>query len=185
MDEPAAGWSRTADLLAKLTLATLLALLAVAEGFGAEGHAEVAGPWQAPLRAADRAIAAGDARAASRALREAWAAARGSRQWEAMVAVGDTAGRAHRSLGDARALGLARLAYRTALFWARTAGALEGVVAACEGFAALGDRAVVAQCRVEVEAPRYAGRTEPRRSRAAPEPPAGAGARRLGPAGWP
>jgi len=152
MDEPMPGWSRAADLLVKLTLATLLALLAVAEGLGADGRAEVADPWLAPLRAVDRAIAAGDARAASRALREAWAAARGSRRWEAMVAVGDAAARARLRLGDARALGLARLAYRTALIWARAAGAREGVVAACEGFAALGDRAVVAQCLAEAAA---------------------------------
>jgi len=56
--------------------------------------------------------------------------------WQAVVRIGDDA----RARGDAAA---ARRAYLTALFRARGARSLLGVLTAAEGFKALGDRAVV------------------------------------------
>lgn len=110
-------------------------------------HPSHAARWRETLGRIDDALQAGDARAAVVAWRDAYAAALGSGEWTRMADVGD------------RALGIgelpefretpqaaARRSYLTALFRARARGSLDGVLRAAEGFAYLGDRAVVEQC---------------------------------------
>ena len=104
-------------------------------------------PWSASIAAMDRAIAAGNATAAVRAWREAYAAALDDPGWAGLLEVaaacrriGTIAGFAKTS--DARA----RETYWTALFRARRQGSLNGVLQAAEAFGALGDRGMVEQC---------------------------------------
>ena len=116
------------------------------------GHAnplgsDPAAPWIVHVRQVDEALAKRDLRAAERAWQDAYTAALGSRRWEGMLEAGDAARRIGQATnaqkaGDARA----RQAYLTALFRARTAASLDGVLRAAEAFSALGDREVVAQC---------------------------------------
>jgi len=83
-------------------------------------RAEPAEAWKLRLAAVDHALANGDGAAAVRAWRDAYAAARSSRRWEAMIAIG---GRARRD------------------------GSVDGVLRAARGFETLGDHDVAAQCR--------------------------------------
>src|SRR2546425_1771714 len=102
--------------------------------------------WRSELDRVDRALADHDVSAAVRSWQEAYPAALGSRTWEAMVEVGQ----AYVRIGDAAsarraAEPKARQAYLIALFRARQAGALDGVLHTAEAFAALGDEGMVDQ----------------------------------------
>lgn len=106
-----------------------------------------AAPWAPFIEKVDESLAAGKIGDAERALHDANSAALGSGTWEGMAVVGD----AYRRVGDATgfvapAKAKARQAYLTSFFRARTQQSLDGVLRATEGFAALGDRQVVAQC---------------------------------------
>jgi len=123
-------------------------LISTSVTLGIDSRARAAGEpaWNDALQSVDNAIAAGDAGEAQRAFLRAYAAAIGSRRWEAMLAVGDAARRVA-DVNGARASGIqwARRCYLTALFRARDARALDGVVDAVERFARLGDRDTVTQ----------------------------------------
>jgi hypothetical protein len=124
-----------------LLLAGLLILLAIVEAMGAEV------PWADYIAAVDQAVAARDARATTQALGRAYNAALGSRRWEGLLVVGDAAVRAGRALDMPEpALRQARRAYMTGLLRARDVNAIDGVLRACQAFAAIGDASVVAQC---------------------------------------
>lgn len=144
--------------------------------------------WQSSLESLDDAIERGDLFGVKERWREAHAAAVSSRQWEALIAVGD----AYRRLGHATAAEReahveARDAYVGALLRARQTESLDGVLRAAQAFAELGDRDVVEQClhvarglarragdpeaqhRVKLFSDRWAGRTlEVERGRVAP-----------------
>ena len=103
--------------------------------------------WQARLDRVDDALARNDLAGAETLWREAYAAALKSRHWEGMVAVADSYRRlgeraGFRKISDAKA----REAYLAALFRARSRGLLEGVLRTAQGFAELGDHAIVEQC---------------------------------------
>ena len=106
-----------------------------------------AAPWDPFIEKMDHSIAAGKVVDAERALHDANSAALGSGSWEGMAVVAE----AYRRVGDATgfaatAKAKARQAYLTSFFRARTQSSLDGVLRATEGFAALGDRQVAAQC---------------------------------------
>lgn len=121
--------------------AILFILLAVLEA--------MAGPAnpRGSVQRVDDALAKGDLTAAERAWQDAYTAALGSRRWEGMLEAGDAARRIGEASGSGKAADArARQAYLTALWRARRAGSLDGVLRAAEAFSALGDREVVAQC---------------------------------------
>jgi hypothetical protein len=100
-----------------------------------------AASWDQYIQVMDDALTRGDLNAAEMARQEAFLAARGSRRWDAMVAVGDASVRLMRSPGASPTLGAeARRIYRWALFRARQQGSLEGVVRVSEAFIELDDR---------------------------------------------
>jgi len=94
------------------------------------------------FEAIDSALAQGDVTAARSAWREADRAAARRSQWEEMAALGDAALERTAS-GQRTGEAQARQAYLGALFRARAAGSLTGVLRATEAFATLGDRDVV------------------------------------------
>jgi hypothetical protein len=105
------------------------------------------------LAAIEEAVARRDATRAIFEWRDAYAAALGSRRWEAMVSVGDAAvkidGVAGRATGG-QPTGFraeARQAYLRALFDARAAGSDEGIQRVASAFAALGDAEMAARAR--------------------------------------
>jgi hypothetical protein len=127
-----------------------LALLG-GEGGGVAAHhalgteAQIA--WKARLQRVDDALARNDLAGAEGFWREAYTAALKSRHWEGMVAVGDAYRRigaraGFRAIADAKA----RETYLAALFRARSQDSVEGVLRAAQGFADLGDHAIVEQC---------------------------------------
>jgi hypothetical protein len=94
------------------------------------------------IQAIDGALSRGDVKAARAEWREAYRAALRRRQWEEMAALGDAALRLTASgqrIGEAEA----RQAHLAALFRARAAASLPGVLRAAGAFATLGDRDVV------------------------------------------
>ena len=104
-------------------------------------------PWRRHLGDVHDALGRGQASAAGAAWHEALSAALGTRRWDAMVEVGE----AYRLIGetgrfqpaaDAKARGL----YLNALFRARQARSVDGVLRTAQAFAALGDREVVERC---------------------------------------
>lgn len=102
--------------------------------------------WKTHLQWVDEALAVNDTSRAVLLWRDAYGAALGSGDWEAMLAVGDASVRIGQTASvhtgfDAKA----RQSYLTALFRARQQRSLEGVLRTTEAFAALGDDAVVAQ----------------------------------------
>ncbi|HSF06641.1 MAG TPA: hypothetical protein VLG10_12695 [Methylomirabilota bacterium] len=129
--------SRGPLLFVALAIAVLLIALAIVEAIGGQARPEPA-PWAEYLKSMEDALAAGDARAADWLLRQAHWVALGSRRWEGMLEVGDAAVRA----GNVTA---ARTAYLTAAYRARRLRSFEGILAAVEAFAALGDREVAGQ----------------------------------------
>jgi hypothetical protein len=149
MKEPGAiRWSYPLALASvSLLVLTILALLGVE--FLAD-HVLGADPdvaWQVQLERVDAALARNDLAGAEILWGDAYVAAIKSRHWEGMVAAGDTYRRlgelgGFRKISDAKA----REAYLAALFRARNRGSLEGVLRAAQGFAELGDQAVVEKC---------------------------------------
>ena len=105
-----------------------------------------AAPWAAHLATVDAALAAGDVPAALSAWHEAYGAALGSRRWEGFADAGDAYLRiGHASNAPAHAVPRARELYLSALFRARDAGSLDGVLRIANAFAALGDPDVTVQ----------------------------------------
>jgi hypothetical protein len=94
------------------------------------------------MAAIDLALARSDLKAARAEWREAYRSALGRREWTEMADLGDAALRLAASgqrIGDVEA----RQAYLAALFRARAAASVPGVLRATEAFATLGDRDVV------------------------------------------
>jgi len=107
----------------------------------------VEGSWKEHLRRMDAALADGNASAAVRAWRHAYAAALGSPGWVGLVEVAAASLRIGELPGFARASeARARETYWTALFRARQQGSLNGVLDAAVAFGAIGDRSMVEQC---------------------------------------
>jgi hypothetical protein len=115
-------------------------------GLRATVEADTRPRWQIALDTMDRALAAGDINGADKAWRDAYGLAVHSRQWEALLAVGDGALR----IGDGAPLkqpyqARARKAWSSALFLAGAQRSVEGVLQVAESFATLGDTEVVTQ----------------------------------------
>ncbi|MBI1847881.1 MAG: hypothetical protein HY294_10605 [Candidatus Rokubacteria bacterium] len=128
-----------------LAVAIALALLALAEAAAIAAPARLS--WVEHVRAADEAIAAGDITTAVRAVSSAYGAALQSGGWEGLLAVGDATLRVGAASKSSRAAEpQARQTYLTAMFRARQAGSLDGVLRACRAFDRLGDGSVVLQC---------------------------------------
>jgi hypothetical protein len=105
-----------------------------------------AAPWAARLATVEAALAVGDVPAALSAWREAYGAALGSRRWEGFAEAGDAYLRiGHASGAPASAVPRARDLYLSALFRARDAGSLDGVLRIAGAFATLGDHDVTVQ----------------------------------------
>ena len=140
MTRCATGLRRTMAGLALLATAAMPAACAA----GPEVHN--ATPWEDGIRAMDQALERGDIVAAARARQEASLAARASRRWEAMAAVGDASLRlAQLPAANRLMVAEARRSYLDALFRARHQGSLDGVLRLTEAFAALGDREIARQ----------------------------------------
>jgi hypothetical protein len=104
--------------------------------------------WRAHVGRVDRALASHDVSAAVAAWHDAYGAALAGRGWEGMIAVGDAFLRIGAGAGTASgARANARRAYLNALVRAHRDRSIEGMRRTAEAFAALGDRAVAAQCR--------------------------------------
>jgi hypothetical protein len=138
MKEPKRFFARGPLVFVALAIGLLLIALAMVEALGDQARPGKHQPWDEYLQSMQDALAAGDARAADWALKQAHWAALGSRRWEGMIEVGDAARRA----GSVTA---ARTAYLTAAYRARRLGSLDGVLSCAEAFAALGDRDVAEQ----------------------------------------
>jgi hypothetical protein len=105
-----------------------------------------AAPWAAHLTAVDAALAAGDVPAALSAWHEAYGAALGSRRWEGFADAGDAYLRIGRAgSAPASTVPRARELYLSALFRARDAGSLDGMLRIAAAFATLGDQDVTVQ----------------------------------------
>lgn len=109
--------------------------------------------WRIHVTAVDQALERRDVTAAVRAWHDAYGAALGSRQWQAMVEVGD----AFRRIGDVSgsregAKPNARQAYLHAFMRARGDRSIDGVRRAAQAFADLGDEEVARQCARGAEA---------------------------------
>lgn len=103
-------------------------------------------PWAGHLQRVDAALARGDVPTAFSAWRAAYGTALGSRRWDGFADVGDAYLRIGRASGaPSRAVPRARDLYLSALFRARDAGSLDGVLRIAAAFERLGDRAVAAQ----------------------------------------
>ncbi len=103
--------------------------------------------WHDALARIDDSVRVGNTGAAVAAWREAYRLAARSGEWSDMADVGDAALR----IGDVpefseTVAAAARRSYVTALYRADAARSVDGVLRAAEGFAVLGDRAVVAAC---------------------------------------
>ena len=99
--------------------------------------------WAGHLGAMDAALRTGDMTVAHEHWREAYAAALGSRRWEGLAETGDAALRLGRATGAADGgVPRARALYLAALFRARDAGSVDGVLRVATSFKALGDRDV-------------------------------------------
>jgi len=124
----------------------LLALAEVAAGLSSERRTMSEGAWKPYVSEVDAAIARGDVNGATRAWYDARTVAARSGRWPALVETAD----AYRRLAPVAGVrdggaSVARELYLEALFRARAAKSLAGVVRATEGFESLGDRDVVAQ----------------------------------------
>ena len=102
--------------------------------------------WAGHLGAMDAALRTGDVTAAHEHWREAYTAALGSRRWEGFAEAGDAALRLGRASGSPDGgIPRARELYLAALFRARDAGSIDGVLRVATSFSALGDHAVSRQ----------------------------------------
>ena len=184
-------WYMPLMVATSAVVALLIGGLAVIEVLTARAVSEPpAARWQAALARMDDAIDRADFVDAARRWREANEAARHSREWTALIEVGDGYRRLQRTgRVPAEMGGAAREAYLNALLRARHEDSLEGMLRVAESFAALGDAAVVEQClriahrlaardvdpvaarRVQMFADRWAARTlEVERARATGRP---------------
>lgn len=103
--------------------------------------------WQDLIARVDGSVATGEPTAMLRAWQSASLAALLDRTWESMAAVGDAAIRVGRATGLRTAFDAkARQAYHVALYRAQKDANFEGVIAAADGFAELGDLEIVDQC---------------------------------------
>jgi hypothetical protein len=141
-------WYMSLMVATSALVALLIGGLAVIEVLTARAVSEPpAARWQAALARMDDAIDRADFADAARRWREASEAARHSREWAALIEVGDGYRRLQRTGRVSAAMdGVAREAYFSALLRARHDDSLEGVLRVAESFAALGDAAVVEQC---------------------------------------
>jgi hypothetical protein len=115
----------------------------VSRGIGPSAPRGGAAPWAAHVAAVDAALTAGDVAAALSAWHAAYGAALGSRRWDGFADTGDAYLRIGRaSSTPARAVPRARDLYLSALFRARDAGSLDGVLRMAAAFDRLGDRDV-------------------------------------------
>ena len=129
-----------------LAAATLLAALEVKYARGVAPASKPDAPWLTPLQEMDSAIARADVMAAATAQHLAYRAALESRKWEGLLAVGDATLRLGEVTQSPRLAGPeVRRLYLTALFRARAANSLDGVLQTTEAFAQLGDAQVVEQ----------------------------------------
>ena len=102
--------------------------------------------WQQSLDAMDRELGRRDILGAEIAWRNAYGAALRTREWTALLAVGEGALRIGLHVGNTQPYqGQAREAWLGALFRARARGSLPGVLAVAEAFETLGDTDVVVQ----------------------------------------
>ena len=102
--------------------------------------------WETALDSMDRAVAAGDTSGAERAWRNAYRLALHSRQWQALLAVGEDSLRiSDHVLVKQPYRARAREAWRDALFRAGAQHSVEGLLRVAEAFARLGDTHVVTQ----------------------------------------
>jgi hypothetical protein len=130
-----------------LVLSSVLGGGSIAVARGADPTApREATPWVARLAAMDDAIRAGDVTGAEKAWHEAYGAALGSRRWDGFADAADAALRLGQASGAPFAgVPRARELYLLALFRARDAGSLDGVLRVAGSFKSLGDRDVTAQ----------------------------------------
>jgi hypothetical protein len=144
---PEVGEGKIDGWLIALVVAVMIALvlLALAEGTAVASSATAS--WADQIRAVDDAIAAGNVRAAARALASAYGAALRSGGWDGLLAVGDATLRLGTMSGARRAAEPdARRAYLTAMYRARQAGSLAGVLRTCTAFDTMGEAPLVVQC---------------------------------------
>jgi len=103
--------------------------------------AVTATPWTPHIVAANAALRSGDLTAASAASTEAYRAALASRRWEGLIEAADAHLRLAEAAGAPQAgVPRARELYLAALFRARDARSLEGVLRVAQAFDRLGDR---------------------------------------------
>jgi hypothetical protein len=103
--------------------------------------AVAATPWAPHIADVDAALRAHDLAVASAASTEAYRAALASRRWEGLVEAADAYRRVADAAGAPQAgVPRARELYLAALFRARDAGSVEGVVRVAQAFDSLGDR---------------------------------------------
>jgi hypothetical protein len=96
-------------------------------------------PWAPYLRGVDEALARGDAGAAERVWRDAYAEAHARRDWEGLIAAGDAWLRIGEARGSRQAAEeKARTIYRLALVRAANQRSPRGAFRAAEAFARLG-----------------------------------------------
>ena len=120
----------------------------VPRGIGSPAPRGGAAPWAAHLATVDVALTAGDVPAALAAWHAAYGAALGSRRWEGFADAGDAYLRIGRVSGaPGSAVPRARDLYLSALFRARDAGSLDGVLRVAAAFESFGDRDVTLQAR--------------------------------------
>jgi hypothetical protein len=139
------GWALvTGSVVCVGLLSGVLGTSAVAPLRSVQSTASAAGsatPWTLQIAAVDAALRAGDLTAASAASTEAYHAALASRRWEGLVDAADAHLRVARAAGAPQAgVPHARQLYLAALFRARDAGSVEGVVRVAQAFDSLGDR---------------------------------------------
>ena len=107
--------------------------------------AVAATPWAPHVAAVDAALRSGDLTAATAASTEAYRAAMASRRWEGLVEAADAYLRIADAAGAPQAgVPRARELYLGALFRARDAGSVEGVIRVAQSFDRLGDREAAA-----------------------------------------
>jgi len=110
-------------------------------------RATSASRWQEAVRQVEAAVTSGETSTMLRAWQAASVEAQLDRGWQSMAAVGDAALRIGHATGLRFAFGVkARQAYQVALYRSHGAKTVDGVMAAADGFAELGDAEAVAQC---------------------------------------
>ena len=139
-----------------VAVATAAIVGIAALGFSAKAHrgittrvepARTTPTWKAHLERVETLLDSGDRDLAVRTWRDAWIAALSTRDWQPVIVVGDAALRVGEPMPPWSARASARHAYQVALFRARAAGSLDGMLRAAEAFEALGDAEVAREAR--------------------------------------